>query len=58
MTTWTPATSQAEAWTAAEMVVVRVFDPDVFDRNPIFDTGSSAGIWDAKAEQQEVWTVA
>ena len=56
--TWTPKTQQSETWTAAETVLVRVFDPDVFDRNPIFDTGSSAGLWDAKTEQQEVWTAA
>jgi hypothetical protein len=57
MTTWTPKTQQSETWTA-ETKAVRVFDPDVFDRNPIFDTGSSAGLWDAKTEQQEVWTAA
>lgn len=56
MTTWTPKTKQAEAWTA-ENFPTRVFDPYVFDRNPIFDTGSVEGIWDAKTKQAETWTV-
>lgn len=57
MTTWTPKTQQSETWTA-HVREARVFDPDVFDRRPIFDTGFTAGIWDAKTEQQEVWTAA
>ena len=57
MTPWTPVTPQSETWTATTQPV-RVFDPDVFDRNPIFDTGFSAGLWDASSEQQEVWTPA
>lgn len=55
MTTWTPATSQAETWTN-EAPTVRVFDPYVFDRAPIFDTGETGGIWDAKTVQSESWT--
>lgn len=58
MTTWTPITKQDETWTA-QVQAVRVFDPYVFDRDPIFDTGSSlAGIWTARTEQSEVWTAA
>jgi len=55
VTTWTPATQQAETWTA-ETQPVRVFDPYVFDRSPIFDTGFSGGVWDAKTIQSETWT--
>jgi len=55
MTTWTPATQQAETWTE-ENQVVRVFDPTVFDRRPIFDTGETGGIWDAVTGQAETWT--
>jgi len=55
MTTWTPKTQQAETWTDFTQPV-RVFDPAVFDRNPIFDTGFSAGLWDAKTIQAETWT--
>lgn len=57
MTTWTPATSQTETWTATA-VLVRVFDPAVFDNNPIFDTGNTAGLWTARSEQTETWTSA
>jgi len=56
MMTWTPKTQQSETW-AAETVAVRVFDPHVFDRAPVFDTGSVAGIWDDKTIQAETWTV-
>jgi hypothetical protein len=57
LTTWTPATSQSETWTAIEFAT-RVFDPAVFDNNPIFDTGSAAGVWAQRTEQSEVWTAA
>jgi len=57
MTTWTPATEQTEAWTGVDQTM-RVFDPFVFDRAPIFDTGSTVGLWDAAAEPQEIWTAA
>jgi hypothetical protein len=56
LTTWTPKAQQAETWTEQNQAV-RVFDPFVFDRNPIFDTGESAGVWDAKSIQSETWTV-
>jgi hypothetical protein len=56
MTPWTPVAEQTETWTE-QAQAVRVFDPHVFDRAPIFDTGAStAGIWDAVAEQQETWS--
>ena len=55
MTIWTPKTQQSETWTA-ETQSVRVFDPYVFARNPIFDTGKVTGIWDDKTQQAEVWT--
>jgi hypothetical protein len=55
MTTWTPKTQQSETWTA-ETQAVRVFDPFVFDRRPIFDTGETGGIWDGKTIQSEIWT--
>lgn len=56
MTTWTPKAKQAETWTE-EFVLLRsrVFDPYVFDNSPIFDTGTPAGVWDAKSRQSEVW---
>lgn len=53
--TWTPKTQQSETWTA-EVQATRVFDPYVFDRSPIFDTGSVAGVWDATTTQSETWT--
>ncbi len=55
--TWTEKTVQSETWTARAQQL-RVFDPDVFDLAPIFDTGSSAGIWIARTEQSEVWAEA
>lgn len=55
MTTWTPKTEQAEVWTAVEPTT-RVFDPAVFDNNPIFDTGVAGGYWPEKSKQAEVWT--
>jgi hypothetical protein len=55
--TWTPVTPQSEAWTE-QTQAARVFDPYVFDRDPIYDTGSTAGVWDARSEQQETWTAA
>lgn len=48
---------QGETWTS-EDPVPRVFDPYVFDNAPIFDTGSTAGVWAAKAKQAEIWTEA
>lgn len=53
--TWAPVTQQSETWTS-QSATPRVFDPFVFDRAPIFDTGPSAGVWDEKTEQSEVWT--
>lgn len=57
MTPWTPVAEQSETWTE-QARTVRVFDPYVFDRAPIFDTGSTSGVWDANSEPQEVWTPA
>jgi len=57
MTTWTPKTEQPETWTELAQQT-RVFDPYVFDRAPIFDTGETGGIWDVKTQQAEVWTPA
>jgi hypothetical protein len=57
MTPWTPVAEQSETWTE-QAQAVRVFDPYVFDRDPIYDTGSAAGVWDARSEQQETWTAA
>lgn len=56
MNTWTPKTQQTETWTVESQDVVRVFDPFVFDRRPVFDTGTSAGVWDEKTIQAETWT--
>jgi hypothetical protein len=53
--TWTPVTQQSETWTETPLTV-RGFDPNGFDRSPRFDTGSSSGVWDQKAEQPEVWS--
>jgi hypothetical protein len=55
--TWTPKTEQSETWTAQPGRVARLFDPYIFDR-AIFDTGTTAGVWDDKSEQAEVWTPA
>jgi len=52
---WTPATQQSETWTAVARPG-RVFDPNVFDRNPIFDTGFSSGLWDVNTIQAETWS--
>lgn len=52
--TWTPVTKQSESWTS--LADPRVFDPDVFDNNPIFDTGSATGVWTARTQQSETWT--
>lgn len=52
---WLPAAAQVETWAAIQRPP-RVFDPDVFDNNPIFDTGTKAGTWDEKSKQPEVWT--
>jgi hypothetical protein len=57
MTTWVPKAQQSETWTAT-VQETRVFDPAVFDNNPIFDTGSPAGLWAARSEQPETWTEA
>ena len=54
---WTPVVRQTETWTEREQET-RVFDPFVFDNTPIFDTGSSAGIWIARSKQAETWTEA
>lgn len=54
---WTPKTQQSETWTA-QVQETRVFDPNVFDRAPIFDTGSPSGLWDWVAQQPEVWVPA
>lgn len=53
MTTWTPKTQQAETWTGEE--TIRVFDPNVFDNTPIFDTFPASGAWVAKTKQAETW---
>lgn len=55
MTPWVPVTEQSETWIERAQAI-RVFDPHVFDRAPIFDTGSVAGIWDAPTTQSETWT--
>jgi hypothetical protein len=58
MTTWTPATQQTENWTSeAQNYNPRTFSPYTFSRRPVFDTGPSAGIWDGKAKQAEIWTL-
>lgn len=38
-------------------MTIRVFDPNVFDQYPIFDTGGP-GVWTDKTEQTEAWAVA
>lgn len=56
MTTWTPVAKQSETW-SAHNPKTHVFDPYVFDRNPVFDTGSVAGVWLEKTKQSEVWVL-
>lgn len=53
MTTWTPATKQAETW--SDEATIRAFDAQ-FSNAPDFDTGSAAGIWAVKTKQVETWT--
>lgn len=53
--TWTPVAGPSQAWTV-EPIPVRVFDPYVFDRAPIFDTGSSAGVWSKESQPSAAWT--
>lgn len=57
MTTWTPVAKQGETWTVEAQMTARTFSPLTFSRRPVFDTGPSAGIWDAKVKQSEIWTV-
>jgi hypothetical protein len=38
-------------------MAVRVFDPAVFDNNPIFDTGTPAGVWADKSDPAQAWTL-
>jgi len=52
---WTPKTKQPETWTAREREM-RPFDPAAFENDPVFDTGSAAGVWSAKEKQPEIWT--
>lgn len=57
MTSWLPAAQQVDVWQPeAPPSTTFVFDPYVFDRRPIFDTGSSAGYWDNAQVQSEIWT--
>jgi hypothetical protein len=64
MTTWTEKTQQSEAWTAISAEdYPRAFSPRVFasrvvSGRRVFATGSPAGLWDARSEQAETWTVA
>lgn len=55
--TWTPKTQQGETWTETPRDQ-RIFSPLIFARKPVFATGSTGGVWDAKVEQTEVWTPA
>lgn len=57
MTVWTERPQQSEAWTTKVEQPARTFSPLAFSRRPVFDTGPSAGIWDARVNQAEVWTV-
>jgi hypothetical protein len=55
MTTWTPATIQAETW-ISESGLTRGFDPAGFDNSPRFDTGGAGGSWTQNVIQAETWT--
>ena len=45
-----------ETWTSQDPAApLIVFAPNVFDLDPIFDTGP-AGIWSAQTEQSETWS--
>lgn len=52
--TWTPKPKQSETWTT-DPQTIRVFDSDVFENAPIFDT-YHAGVWHDKTNPSEVWT--
>jgi hypothetical protein len=54
---WDDATTDVEIWTA-ETLADRVFDPTIFALDPIYDTGTVAGIWTERTKQAEVWTLA
>lgn len=54
---WTEVSQQSETWTQ-QVEPVRVFDPLVFARDPVFDTGSTGGLWVEATEAPEVWTPA
>lgn len=55
MTTWTEKTQQAEVW-VSEDPPMRAFDPAAFENNPVFDTGSPAGVYTERSKQSETWT--
>jgi len=57
MATWTQTPFPSATWVIEE-AQVRTFDPHVFDRSPVFDTGSSGGIWDTIAFPATEWTEA
>jgi len=51
---WDDTSQQVEIWSSQDLV--RVFDANVFENNPIFDTGTSSGVWTERTKQPEVWT--
>ena len=55
--TWTNNTAQSETWTDNDPPL-RVFDANVFDPTPTFDTGPASGYWTAATEQAETWVAA
>lgn len=57
MTTWTPVALAVKIWSALAQQPARTFSPHTFSRRPVFDTGSTAGTWDANTKPASAWTV-
>lgn len=56
MVPWTPASSASGAWSKEGALPLRVFSPYVFSLAPIFDTGTTQGVWSAATSVSAVWT--
>jgi len=51
---WVREPAPSSVW-SREDLATRVFDPHVFDRDPIYDTGVVPGIWDDRQVPVTVW---
>ena len=59
MTTWTPSPTDppSTTWTIDPQQPQRTFSPYTFSRRPVFDTGTSGGVWDDKTSPATSWTI-